>query len=415
MTIQGLRHTENFVTNARPQNWREGIMRLAPNGKAPLFAITSMLKSQSTDDPVYHWWEKKMPTRRIPLSAGAIGTGVNLTVGATGGVNNALIAGIRAGNIVLIEQTGELVRVTADPVSGGTTLVVQRGFGSVVATSFDPAGAGNNPNIFVTGNGVPENSLPPTSVNFDPLEKFNYTQIFRNSLSMSRTAQNTRLRTGDQIKEAKRECLELHSMDIEWSLFFGERVATTGANGEPMRFFAGLISQIAAGAPANIISNAGAAVTMTIFENWMEQSFRFGSSEKMVYCGNQFVLQCQRIARLNSQYNFMQGQKEFGMEVSRMVSPFGTWVLKTHPLFNQITSGTTGGNPYYALASWGVVLDMANLTYRYLTGGDTQYQPKLQDNGQDGLQSGYLTECGLELHFPETHMVIKAMGAGAVG
>lgn len=413
MTIQGLRHTENFVTNQRPQNWREGIMRLEPNGMAPLFALTSMLKSQVTDDPVYHWWEKVMPTLRLPLTA-VSGTGTSLTVAATGGVNNAVIAGLRAGMVVLLEQTGELVRLTADPVSGGTTIVVQRAVGAVVATNYDPAASGVNPNILVIGNGVPENSMPPTSINFDPVEKSNYTQIFRDTLSMSRTAQQTRLRTGDAIKEAKRECLQLHSMAIERSLFFGEKLSTTGPNGEPMRFFGGVIAQIAAGAPGNVIANAGTNVSMTILENWMELSFRFGANEKLVFCGNQFALQCQRIARLNSAYQFLQGQKEFGMDVSRFITPFGTWVLKTHPFFNQVTSGVNT-TAYYALASWGIVLDMAQLTYRYLTGGDTQYQPKLQDNGLDGMQSGYLTECGIELHFPQTHFIIKGMGAGIAG
>ena len=34
MTIQGLRTSENFATNERPENWRKGLLMLDPNGSA---------------------------------------------------------------------------------------------------------------------------------------------------------------------------------------------------------------------------------------------------------------------------------------------------------------------------------------------------------------------------------------------
>ena len=65
--------------------------------------------------------------------------------------------------------------------------------------------------------------MPPTGVNYDPTKKYNYTQIFRNTLEMTRTASKTRLRTGDQVKEAKRECLELHSIEMEKGFIWGAK------------------------------------------------------------------------------------------------------------------------------------------------------------------------------------------------
>src|SRR5690606_41509723 len=75
MAIQGLRNTTAFDTPAgrRPQNFREGILMLYPNGggieTAPLTALTAVMKSQSTDDPVYHWFTKQMQDRRLRLNA----------------------------------------------------------------------------------------------------------------------------------------------------------------------------------------------------------------------------------------------------------------------------------------------------------------------------------------------------------
>ena len=68
MTIQGLRTSENFATNERPENWRKGLLMLDPNGSASRLLLLQM-KEESVDDPKYHWWEKRLQTRRIALSA----------------------------------------------------------------------------------------------------------------------------------------------------------------------------------------------------------------------------------------------------------------------------------------------------------------------------------------------------------
>lgn len=69
MAIAGLRHTENFGTNVRPENWREGILLQYPNGEWPLLALTSQMKTEKVDDPAYHWFEKSLDSRRLELGA----------------------------------------------------------------------------------------------------------------------------------------------------------------------------------------------------------------------------------------------------------------------------------------------------------------------------------------------------------
>ena len=68
MAIQGLRDTSNFVANQAPENWREAILRLMPNSaqaaKAPLTALTSKMKTESTNSRIFHWWENSTETRR---------------------------------------------------------------------------------------------------------------------------------------------------------------------------------------------------------------------------------------------------------------------------------------------------------------------------------------------------------------
>lgn len=414
MSIQGVRLTDNFVTDARPKNWREGIMLLFPNGSAPLFALTAGMKKRVTDDPEFNWWDKSMSSQRVALGAdlddGTGGGGdQDITVGATGGVNNALIQGFKAGTVLRVEETGELMLVDTDPASGGTVVGVLRGWAGTTPTAVTYDGAGVNPFLQSVGSVHEENSDAPTGVSFDPNKRTNFTQIFRDTLEMSRTAQKTRLRTGNQVKESKRETLEVHSANIERAMWFGAPYEAQTINGRIARNTGGVFNYID---PGNIVTATSAEADMDDLEGWLEQAFRFGSSEKMGFCGNQALLAINQIARKNSSMEMLYGQKEFGMNVSRLVCPFGTVVLKTHPLWNQIRGGSTGGSPFYGVNSWLAILDMANFTYRPLVDGDTKYQPVLQGNGIDGMKSGYLTEAGLEVAHPTTHFLIKNLNAG---
>lgn len=408
MTIQGLRHTANFVTNERPENWRQALLRLYPNGMAPLTALTSLMKSETTDDPVFHWWQKSLDDRRLKIGEALDNSETAIDIDDT--FKTALIA--KAGDLFLIEATGEIVRVSADPAASNL-LTVARGQAGTSGTANDVTVAGTNYYMVLIGSAYEEGSLAPTGVNYDPTERYNYTQIFRNTLEMTRTASKTRLRTPDAVKEAKRECLELHSIDIERAFWFGKRHSTT-LNGKPLRFTAGIEAQIAAGAPGNIIAAPGNGL---IDADWVEENleiaFRFGSSEKVAFGSNVGLMALNQIARKNSHYQITSGVKEYGMNVSRLISPFGELVYKTHPLFNQMRGAVnTSGDPFLTKANNIYVLDMGEFIYRHFSGDDMRYEKDLTAVGLDGQKSGYITEAGVELHHPEAHVVFTGVRGG---
>lgn len=415
MAIQGLRTTANFVTNQRPQNWREGILLLYPNGETPLTAITSLMKKRTVDDPQFNWWDKILSNRRLALvssSTALTSSNTTVTLATTDPVSGIATNGqmLKVGDLLLVEQTGEIMRISADPGSN-TSITVSRGFSGTTATALDTTISGKNPYMKIVGSAYEEGSLPPAGISYDPVQRFNYTQIFRNTLEATRTATKTRLRTGDAIKEAKRECLEYHSIDMEWAFWEGQQFQGT-ANGKPIRTMGGLnywINQYNSGANVKTATtDYPAGFTMRGFEEYMYSVFQYGAKEKMAFCGNRSLLTINRMVRKNSQQHFVLGEtmKEYGMDVTRLVTPFGTLVLKNHPLFNQVTGGVNT-SAYYGRESWMYILDMSNITYVNLEGSDTQYQPDLQQNGLDGLQSGYLTECSIEVHHPASHFLIK--------
>lgn len=399
MAISGLRHTENFAADERPLNWREGILRLYPNGTAPLTALTALMKSKSTDDAEFNWWEKELYNPRLVLSGAIDGSVTTIPV-----VANARQT--KTGSLLYVEGTGEIMRVASTPTID-TSLTVVRGVAGTSAAAVAAPGNAVNSNLMMMASAYEENSNAPSGVSLDPTKVFNFTQIFRDTLEMSRTAQKTRLRTGDQVKEAKRECLEIHSTGMERAFFFGSKQETT-LNGKPLRYTGGVLSFIAA---ANKPAPLAAPCDMMTLEAHLEAMFRFGSSEKIAFGGNRAMLVIQQIIRKNSSFQIMSGIKEYGMNVSRLVTPFGELVIKTHPLFNQLTSGVSPAT-WVGMDANLVVLDQKEIVYRYVD--DTKYEPKLQTNDLDGMQSGYLSECGLEVHFPKAHYYLRGLTAAAV-
>lgn len=398
MAIAGLRHTNNFVEDGRPKNWRAGILMSMPNGQAPLTGLTAAMGSESTDDPEYYWWEKETQDRQLELSAAILAADTTFPV-----TGNAF--SVKAGDVLRLMETGEIVLVVSDPVSA-TSVEVERAYaGSQVAADVGTT-AGTSPMLSVIGSAMEEGSDAPSSVMFDPTKQRNYTQIFRNTLEMTRTAMKTRLRTGDQVKEAKRECLEIHSIDQERAYWFGEKSEKT-RNGKPVRTTGGILSWIPAARQHQVNTEFASGLTMDGLEEYMYEAFMFGSSEKMMWLGNRALLTLNQVVRKNTDYTIQSGVKEYGMNVSRLICPFGELVLKTHPLFNQMRAAN--GAPGFE--SNAVILDMGDIKYRYVD--DTNYEKDLQGNGVDGEKSGYLTEAGIELHHARHHMWLKGLVSAA--
>ncbi len=411
----GMRGTGDWVTNQRPENWRETLLRLYPNGRAPLTAIMSMLKSESTDDPHYHWWTKLLADQRAPIVA--VWTDTALTAAYGGGsasgttvyvqVAEAQVDKLRVGHEVLL-------RVSVDPLAevvGKITSRSKNGANSYVGVYFlenDDNSASydvsNADVIWIIGNINPEGGTLPASIMYDPVEYENYTQIFRTPISHTRTAMKTRLRTGDQVKEAKREALELHGMEMEKAFLFGVRTLGTGSNGKPERTTQGIIRWIS----TNRYDWPSSALTwITNGDNWLDEQlekiFRFGSTEKLGLCGSGVMLAIMQIVKAKGTFELTKMASSYGVSVYEWVTAFGTMYLKTHPLF---TYEPTMRNNL-------LILDTDNLVYRFID--DTKYLPKRQANDLDGENSEYLTEAGLELHHEATFGYITGLGLASWG
>lgn len=417
MTVNlGMRGNGDWATDQRPKNWRETILYLYPNGTAPLTAMMSMLGSEKVNDPQFHWWTKSLATQGGSVTN--VYTDVAMTSAyVSGGVAGdtvyvklaeAVATEIRAGHQVLLRYSSDL---DVD-VNGKATSVVLNGASSQVAvklleaddnsTSYDLSDCDT---ILVIGNINAEGAVMPDAIAYDPTKWYNYTQIFRTPLSMTRTAMRTRLRTGDQKKEAQREALELHSIEMEKAFLYGIPTEGTGSNGKPERTTGGLIyATKSGGVNANYVTDSSYSgdTWLASGEEWLdstfEQIFRYGEQEKMAFVGSGTVLSINRLAKATGQIQLQPTTMAYGLKVWEWITPFGTIYMKTHPLFSYYT--TTRNSM--------LVFEPKNLKYRFID--DTMLKDQSGTNTKDGEEKEYLTEAGLEYHHPSAFGWLNGFG-----
>jgi hypothetical protein len=419
----GMRGTGDWATNQRPENWRQGILLEYPNGKAPLTAMQSMLKSESTDDPKFHWFTKALPTQ-----AGSV-----TDIYTDQGLGTSYVSGGSAGDILYVKMAEALsdeireghevlLRDTSDPDVDCIAVVnesVQNGASSYIAVRLleDDDNSSSNDlsdcdRVLVLSSGQAEGEAQPDAVAYDPTEYSNYTQIHETSLELTRTARKTRLRTREQYKESKREALEIHSIEMEKQKFFGIYAMITGDNGKPKRFSRGIVPAIKEYASSNSINmptlTAHAGKTWLQYgeeaiDTYLEQVFRFGGTEKMGFCGSGALLGIQRLVKAVGFYNFDVKTVSYGIKVVEWVTPFGTLYLKSHPLFSY---ETTNRNAV-------VIVDPSGLKERPLDNTFFKPDKSYRSGGRssiDGLKESFLTEVGDEHHTLDGMMYWTGVG-----
>ena len=423
----GMRGNGDWVDGQRPMNWRQQILYLYPNGMAPLTAILSMIGNESVDDPQFHWWTQEQT---------AVGGDV-AGVYTLPDLSNAYAGGGTAGTVVYIQITTTLanrirsghqilLRDASDyrvDVNGKVTGVTRGTTNSVLSVRLledddnSPDNDLSNCDTFkIVGNINPEGGEMPDAISLNPVKVYNYTQIFRTPLSITRTARKTRLRTPDQYQKAKSEALEIHSWEMELAYLWGIRTENIGDNGKPERTTMGVINFIRQYAAANCddytlnTDYAGEAWTdggETWLKAMLEQVFRYGGDEKLCLCGSGFLLGIDALAMAGGQVQLQPGQKTYGMQIRSWLTPFGTIHMKTHPLFSY--DATT--------RHMGIIIEPKELGYRYVDDtsfyGESKSKEHPEGYGQrrvDGTNEEYLTESGLEFGLPQKCAVLNGVG-----
>jgi len=412
MAFLGMRGTGDWVANQRPENWREAILYLYPNGKAPLTAIMAAMSSEKTTDPIFHWWEKNLPDQRAAITGVYTDAGLSAAYVSGGVAGDTVYVKMALADVKKFMASHQILIRDADQlktdVNGKVTATTEAGASSYLTVKLLEADDNNGANYIATADVVlvigtinSEGGTSPSSMMYDPTEYSNYTQIFKTALEHTRTAMKTKLRTGDQVAQAKKEALELHSIEIEKSMIFGIKTSNTGSNGKPERTTGGMKSFLSTNVE-DYTKRTGTETWLNGGEDWLdtmfEQVFRYGNQEKIALCGSGALLGIQRLAKVNGLFDLTAKSKSYGINVLEWVTPFGIMNLKTHPLFSY--EATTRNSM--------LIVDPSFLATRFID--DTKYEPNIQANDLDGEKSQYLSELGLELHFEKAHGWLDGVG-----
>ena len=419
----GLKGTGDFITGEMPGNWRETVLRLYPNGDAPLTALTAIMPSKSVNSPELNWWEKGLPTQRAALTDNAVYTDAALSSAYTsGGVKDDVVyckmleAGtlqFKPGHQVQIKDADDY-RVTT---VGKVTSVHKNGASSYVAVRLQEAANSsqdmdNADVLFIIGSVHSEGAPTPAAITYTPTKYENKTQIMRNAVDLTRTAMKTHTRTGDVYMNAKLDALELHSIESEKAFFWSVMSERIGDNGKPERTMQGLVPAIEQYAADNVkdftldtdySGDTWVESGEDFLDKMLEQIFRYGKREKLAFIGSGASLGIQKLAKTYGNITLTPTSNAFGIKTAVWELTQGTLHLKMHPLFS---FETTHRNSM-------VIIEPSRLEFMYID--DTFYKKddSMRKGGQigiDGILEEFLTEACLRYHFMPAFGYLNGVG-----
>lgn len=400
----GTFNTSLLTTDLAKKSFSSLITRLMPNGQAPLFGITSMLKEETAYQYEHGYYSKTMIFPSV-----TIGGGGQLIGDTTFTVTDT--TDIMAGMVLRVDTTGENILVLT--VASGTSMTVRRAFGTVAAVAIAAA-----VKLWMVGNAYEEASVRPASLLITAVRVTNYTQIFRNTWAVSGTnAATSVIAGGTPDAESKSDCAVFHAVDIEKALLYAQKYQGT-LNNQPIHVMDGLLNILATSAAGNI-GAATASTNWTLLESLLDPAFAVVTDPKNPNMRALFVGGIARrvihaIARLNSTY-YIQGQTtEWGLQFDTIKTPRGTFNIIEHPLLNAYGSTSTW-------AKMAIGVDLSTFGLAYMQGRKTknaefngQGSPAV-DNGIDAVGGTLTTELTCLVKNPAANIQITGFTAGAVG
>lgn len=374
------------------------MLRVFPNGSAPIFAMTSQSGRSKAKSSTHGYFTKSLVFASVMINAvGGYAAGATVFVVDT-------TAGMVPKMVIYNPATRENIRVIS--VDSAVQITVTRAFGRVAAGL-----VADDAVLVVIGNAYEEGSSRPVSRGLTTTYVANYTQIFRDAWAVTDTARASYTEMGfENVAENKRDCMLLHSVNIESAIIFGQpKMDTSGT--QPLHATQGIIDSTEQYAPAN--TNAAAATTT--FDQWVsliEGAFQYSADlgdpkSRTLFGGSAAIKVINDIARKSGQVFIQDGQTSFGLHFTKFLFYKGTIYMVEHPLLNGIPG----------MSGLALIVDMPALRLAYMDGRDTRPEEyggigKNNANGVDADGGSLTTELAVEYLNPASGSVIYGLTAG---
>lgn len=396
--LSGIFNTSLNPAELNTRSFAGTILRLFPNGSAPMFALSSQSGKSSAKASTHGYFSKTMAF--ITTTSTAADTNVATTL------NLASTAGMVAGMTLYNMTTTEVVRVLTVPTS--TTITCTRGFGRTVGTV-----TANGQKWIQIGTAFEEGSNRPSARMLTTVYIPNYTQIFRNAWGLTDTARASMAEQGySNVAENRKDCSMFHSVDIESAIIWGQPKAPfTGPGGQPLHATQGVIDAMEQYAPGNT-NAAGGTTTFDQLVTLLEPAFAYSTDmanpkERILFGDAQAIRVLNAIGTRSGQVQLTTASTTFGMHFTKFQFYKGTINMVEHPLMNGL-----------GLQGTALVMDMAALKLAYMDGRDTKAEEygaggKIVESGIDGVGGSLTTELAVELINPYSCGLITNLTAAA--
>ena len=418
--------------NRRLYDFSDRVAELAPD-ESPFFVYLSKVAKVPTSDPVFRFLENRSKidwtNRSLYADSGlsSLAAGVSGQLDFDDGAGDQidwLVVGMVVAVDVVDGKSHAVFRI--DSVSVGSTEtrcdVTCMSVGNASESGYDAVIDGDQAQVigtaFAEGSGAPD--VWAKSLEDD----FGYTQIFKTAAEMTNTAIATNYRGyANEWQRIWNLKLREHKVDIERAMLFGQRGRSSG-----VQTTEGLVGHIIvnrqAGTPGSISYSSGApyfaaaastSITYDTFLSDFEVLFdpaRGGSNNKLALAGLPVISYLNKVGNnsfidtsigdpddVSTRYNFQASQREgaFGHSIMQLNTVHGDLSIVREPLFRGMSAGML------------LLADMKQLAYRPLVGNgqnrDTHVITNVQQGDEDLRKDMILTEVGLEVTVPETHML----------
>lgn len=457
--------TSSDLAATKSNNARRRVFYQYPTGKFPLMGLLSLMED---GEPIpfedFGWWEDRFKMPFSPTTSANAAGPYTTTSGANGAVGvDQTAAGWSAAvgatiRIRVVDATQFRVRdVVLARNSPGTasSYVDIQGIVDVVWTAYNTidvrltravANALNNTtanalNVYYVGGASVEGGFSKLGGYNFPLKVTNYLQVSRTAIgpwsAKAIKVPQTFDKSGVYRDDLKKSHIR-HMIGLELNTFWGQygmQTVTDPDDGvaKPEYTSGGLLDYLRQWELGNttnlgrynyrpggsditasdwktedlkrIINLNGATVTKKQFNRLIAMAFRYTADtqfEKLVCCGQGFLQIFNEFCEKNSIKTVSINSKEdtYGMQMVKWETTNGDLYFKCHPLFTE--------NPMTNYSA--MILDMGSLKFHTAQDRDSQLLTNRQANDFDGRKDEILTECGMEINFPERFMYIDNLG-----
>lgn len=343
---------------------------------APYIKVVSQLRKKRAINPLYYWHEKEPVQRFDRVTAAASAAATSLTV------SNPTYFIDR--DVIVNPRTGERMLVNGTPSTAQTTITVVRSLGTTAAAAINA-----QDRIERIGSALPDGVTSRESRAAISVEKTNYCEIFRTTYKLTGRALVTELYASTARKEARRDAMREHAVDVENTFLKGEKGTSTAVSGdsEATTTTDGLFALVGNNQVFDI-SRAlrGGRLTEQILDDFAFMLTQFATGrggDFMVLASAAMMSALKRLAR--NSLRTQVGERKFGVRITTYESPYGDLLFMRHPLFD----GEVWGG--YALG-----LNLNDAQYRFMKGRDMVARESIQANDLDGWWGEYLQDCGYQ-------------------